>query len=137
MDKNFFTFDIDDEILKSENDNIPSQKVQNDINLIEKTSKDAKLIDVFIANKVKMTKSNAFEINEGLPLQREINSNINDVEDLINFDFKSKEKLIAAKKEAEAAYEMEENLARLKSQMESDQEVVDVIEKAHIGVIFY
>jgi len=137
MDKNFFTFDIDDEILKSENDNISSQKVQNDINLIEKTSKDAKLIDVFIANKVKMTKSNAFEINEGLPLQREINSNINDVEDLINFDFKSKEKLIAAKKEAEAAYEMEENLARLKSQMESDQEVVDVIEKAHIGVIFY
>ncbi len=137
MDKNFFTFDIDDEILKLENDNMLSQKMQNDTNLTKKTSKNVNLADIFVSNKAKSLKGSAYEINEGLPLQREINSNISEVEDLINFDFKAKEKLIAAKKEAEAAYEMAENLARLKTQMESDQEVAGVIEKAHIGVIFY
>lgn len=137
MDKNFFTFDIDDEILKLENDNMLSQKMQNDANLTKKTSKNVNFADIFVSNKAKSLKDSAYEINEGLPLQREINSNISEVEDLINFDFKAKEKLIAAKKEAEAAYEMAENLARLKTQMESDQEVAGVIEKAHIGVIFY
>ena len=136
MDKNFFMFDLEDELAKVENKSL-QEKTQIISKTSENNSQNDAFIDFYISNKAKQVKNKGFEKNIGLPEQRVIKSNISQVDDLVNFDFKSKDKIIAAAKEAEAAYEAEQNLAKLKLQMESDEEVADVIEKAHIGVIFY
>ena len=136
MDKNFFMFDLEDELAKVENKSL-QEKTQIISKTSENNSQNDVFIDFYISNNAKQVKNKGFEKNIGLPEQRVIKSNISQVDDLVNFDFKLKDKIIAAAKEAEVAYEAEQSLAKLKLQMELDEEVADVIEKAHIWVIFY
>ena len=124
MDKNFFSFDIDDEVLKQSEDNIISEKVQKSDNLVAK-SDEKSLFCIKHTKKSNSTKQ-WFEKNRGLGEQKTINKNLCLVDDYLNFDFRAKQK----------AEELE-RLKELNSIAIQDKEVEDVLEKAHIGVIFY
>lgn len=133
MDKNFFMFDIDDEIrqIKTENDNC--EKPQNSIKLNEKVCKNSEKLNIFIAKRTNSNSGVLYQKQLGLKVQREIKSNITMVQDLVNFDFRAREKQL-------------ENIDDFQNQVEVDTisnfdivdgEVEKVIEKAQIGVIFY
>ena len=127
MDKNFFKFDIDDEVVSSAEQSISApEKMQS----IERNDRKQLKNDNFICLKHKSLKIKCnfgYEKTNGLVNQKTISSNISLVEDYINFDFRSKNKII------------EENQNEKSSIIEylNDKEVEDVVSKAHIGVIFY
>lgn len=130
MDKKFFMFDIDDEIkqIKSENENM--QKTQNSINSSEKICKNDEKVNIFVNNHIKSKASSSYEKQTGLKQQREIKSNIREISDFVNFDFRAKEK------ELEKLIDIHQNI-NLSTIQITDEEVEKVIEKAQIGVIFY
>ena len=132
MDKNFFKFDIDDEILMSseKQEVTTTQKSQNEDVFNKKTIQNDNFF-CFKRNSGVLRQIEGYEKKSGLANQKKINSNICEVDDYINFDFRAKQK---------ASLE----LAKIQNQIpnalilsESDKEVEDVLTKAHIGVIFY
>lgn len=134
MDKNFFKFDIDDAILISEtNKDISLEKVQNTNEKCEKELQNDGLL--CFKGKLNTKSVNGYEKKLGLSTKREINPNLCEVEDYINFDFK-----IRNKKINELLDNNIENIAQTFSNFNEDvlkdAEVENVLLKAHIGVIF-
>ena len=126
MDKNFFSFDIDDEVLKQSEDNNTSKKVQISDDLLKKN--DEKPLFCIKHTKKTSQTNQWFEKNKGLGEQKTINKNLCLVDDYLNFDFRAKQKSEALSK----LNELELNLSVIQ-----DKEVENVLERAHIGVIFY
>ena len=135
MDKKFFKFDIDDEILlNGKNKNTSLKKVQNNTKTIIKTD----LNDTFLCFKSSKAKqnNNAYEKNLGLSVQRKINPNLCEVEDYINFDFKIRDKKMQESIQNGFAEKFANSLYSLHGDIYKDAEVESVMNRAHIGVIF-
>lgn len=132
MDKNFFKFDIDDQLF--DESNIKEQKTQNFHNTTTKTTSN----DIFVCLKPQQKQlhhTSGFIVNEGLKNQKIIKSNISDVNDYVNFDFKFKKRQ-TLKSETETA-ELSQKMVEAIEEIKTDEEVEKIINKAHIGIIFY
>lgn len=135
MDKNFFRFDIDDEVLSSNLEKSTSQNVHEKIKETSKAVQNENFFWFKGSKKGTSVSKTGYEKKKGRMVKREINPNLFQVEDYINFDFRAKNKKI----------EIEENKSQIDNQLQKDiidnfigdEEVKDVIEKAQIGVIFY
>jgi len=131
MNKTFFKFDIDDELLKVnlEKDNTP-QKVQNIAKNTEKAINNGDFLQIKGAKLRKHKNKDSYEKQIGLQQQKQINQNLFKVDDYINFDFKAKTKHLEE-------IEMLANQAAKAQEIAEDNEINGVINRAHIGVIFY
>ncbi len=124
MDKNFFKFDIDDEISTKQTASYENKKVQNTSKNIEKSTQNGLFIIKNAKSSAKEQKT-GYEKCSGLLSQRELNQTPFKVDDYLNFDFK------ARLKDSQPDCDQIEKVQIL------DKEVEKIIEKAQIGVIFY
>lgn len=135
MDKNFFRFDIDDEVLMAQADEQPSQKIQETKKESSKASNNENFFCLKGSKRGTGNPKTGYEKQEGRTIQREINPNLFQVDDYINFDFRAKHKKI----------DIEENQTEITAELSNeiinnlleDKEVENVVKKAQIGVIFY
>lgn len=132
MDKNFFKFDIDDEVLAANAAEMPSEK-EIIKNKIQKETDYENLFCLRAPKKSFSKQNKGFDKQVGLESKREINPNLCQVEDYINFDFR------ARKKNLQENSIQTEIISGLSNKLNDavDLEVKNVIEKAQIGVIFY
>ncbi len=127
MDKNFFRFDIDDEILSEEFEtaapNLSDKKVQNTTKTTEKSIENGFLCLKTLKNTVKKP---GYEKNINSNVKKKSTQEFCKVDDYVNFDFKTKAKQLE-----------EKLLIGLNEKISQDEEVQDVLERAHIGVIYF
>lgn len=132
MDKNFFKFDIDDEILmSSEKQEVAITQKSQSKDVFNKKNIQNNNFFCFKKNNGVLKQIEGYEKKSGLENQKKINSNICLVDDYVNFDFRAKQK---ASLELAEINNSNLNIINLS---ETDKEVGDVLTKAHIGVIFY
>ena len=134
MDKNFFRFDIDDEVLSVNMANISSQTNKIEKKEPKKTANEDNFFCIRGSRKVLSASKKGYEKQSGLQTKKDINPNLFRVEDYINFDFRARNKKL---ENIEIKTEIISELSSQNSVEVVDEEVENVIEKAQIGVIFY
>lgn len=136
MDKNFFRFDIDDAVSSVTPEELQNETPLNDNLMKKKEQKDKDFIGIISSKKsVTAVSKKGYEIKGGLEIQKEISSNILNVDDYVNFDFRQKNKLVTKT--------FGNDISKLSQEIDNkniafiDKEVAEVIQKTQIGIIFF